>query len=183
MNQVDASEIWKDVEGYEGYYQVSDRGRVRSVDRIVAHPLTGHRRMKAKVLKLIKKSIGYYAVNFNREGKLEQVLVHRLVLSAFVGPSPGGHVCNHIDGDKTNNCPKNLEWVTHNENTRHAHAIGLINTRGEANPQSKLTQDQVQKIRKLYASGEYLQREIGEMFGVTKHTVSAIVRGKNWAHV
>lgn len=113
------SEVWKDVKGYEGYYQVSNKGRVRSVDRIIKMgKITG--KVKGKILKIQNDGHGYGQVSLSREGKYKSYKVHRLVAEHFV-PNPNNlkHV-NHIDGDKTNNNADNLEWVTQKENNQHA---------------------------------------------------------------
>lgn len=108
----DQIERWRAVPGYEGSYEVSDLGRVRSVDRITTH---GHRR-RGVVLKPIPHERGYPMVNLWRGNVQRMQLVHRLVLLAFVGPAPSGHETLHGDGDTTNAALSNLSWGTHSEN-------------------------------------------------------------------
>ena len=176
-----AREIWKWVVGYEGYYQVSNCGNVRSVDRVIEYSTGQIRQHRGQVLKRRLDGGGYPHVSLYDSGQEWDAKTHRLVLETFVSPSPEGHECNHIDGDKLNNRIENLEWVTPGENNRHAYENGLNQNAGEGHCWAKLTAHQVREIRQLYATGNYYQREIGAMFGVASTTVSRIVAGKRWA--
>lgn len=100
------TENWKDIVGYEGLYQVSDQGRIKSLRKgIILKP------------QLIKKT-GYYVVYLCKDGKMETRTVHRLVASAFIlNPNPSLYTdCDHIDEDKSNNKASNLQWITHKDN-------------------------------------------------------------------
>lgn len=110
-------EEWKPIPGYEGYYEVSSHGRVRSLDREV-HTKNGQaRRRKGRLKKPSRRANGYPQTLLCREGKRKNKYVHRLVLEGFVGPCPDGMECLHIDGNKTNNHVDNLRWGTGSENT------------------------------------------------------------------
>lgn len=98
-------EIWKDIKGYEGLYQVSNLGRVRS---------------KTKLLHLNTNTYGYKHVTLSKGNVKKTILVHRLVASSFIENPIGLPQINHKDGDKSNNTVGNLEWVTQGENNRHA---------------------------------------------------------------
>lgn len=117
-------EIWKDVVGFEGYYEVSNLGRVRSVDRVILRNNGNPLPIKGKMLKLQQKSNGRIYANLSKEGQPYCKTVHRLVMTAFV-PNPENlpHI-NHKDEDTTNNNLENLEWCTeeynHNYGTRNA---------------------------------------------------------------
>lgn len=102
---------------------------------------------------------------------------HRLVWQHFFGDIPDGLCINHKNGIKHDNHPDNLEIVTYSENAKHAYRTGLSDEHGEKNPAAKLSDDDVAKIRKMYATGEYTQQEVGNMFGVAFQTISKIVRG------
>ena len=111
-----AAETWKPVVGFEGYYEVSDRGRVRSVDRLVNRRGGTKSLRRGRMLKLSSYSNGYLKVSLAKEGKQTYHLVHRLVASAFI-PNPNNYPCvNHIDENKKNNKAVNLEWCTHSYN-------------------------------------------------------------------
>lgn len=107
-------EVWKDIVGYEGKYQVSNMGRVKSlVDR--------WGRKREMILKLsVNNKNGYVQVNLHKDSKQKTYRVHKLVALAFVDGYEEGLVVNHIDEDKTNNCAWNLEWVTYKENSIHS---------------------------------------------------------------
>lgn len=120
-------EIWKDIKGYEGLYQISSRGRVRSLDRDIEQISRGgnpyKRRMKGMLIKPGILNSGYEVVWLQKEGISEALTVHRLVAKAFI-PNPNDkNDVNHLDGDKTNNELSNLEWVTRSENIKHSHRI------------------------------------------------------------
>lgn len=100
----DENEVWKDVRGYEGLYQVSNFGRVKNRNRL---------------LKLQTKRDGYVGVALFKDGHRKDKLVHRLVAKAFIENAKGKLEVNHKDGVRTNNCVSNLEWCTRSENMRH----------------------------------------------------------------
>ena len=109
-------EQWKDIEGFEGYYQVSNIGRIRSLDREVRHSKNGTLTLKGKVLKGVMDKDGYLLVHLSKEGKKKMFKVHRLVYSAFNGEIPSRMQVNHIDEDKMNNKLENLNLMTCKEN-------------------------------------------------------------------
>jgi hypothetical protein len=118
-------EVWKDVPEYKGLYQVSNLGRVKSLDRIV---INGGKRnkLKSKLLKPSCSGNGYPSVNFWMNRKYKTKLVHRLVAILFIeNPKNKPHI-NHINGIKTDFSITNLEWCTHKENCIHAAKIGLL---------------------------------------------------------
>lgn len=133
-------EIWKDVEGYEGLYQVSNLGNVKSLS-------FGARNIRKsnvhKLLKLSPTNCGYYKVQLYKNGKSKMLYVHRLVATAFIPNPDKKPQINHIDGNKANNASYNLEWATSSENMRHAINHGLRNPSpmtgrtGSDNPNSK----------------------------------------------
>lgn len=116
------SEVWKPIKGYEGFYEVSDHGRVRSLTRLintpVPHMLTMFKKeQKGKIIKpYISKTTGYMYVSLWKNGKREKYTVHRLVANAFLPIDPERNLVNHLDYDRQNNCVENLEWATAKEN-------------------------------------------------------------------
>lgn len=108
----DQIERWIAVDGYEDAYEVSDLGRVRSLNRLTRH---GHKR-RGRVLRPIRHERGYLLVNLWRDNASRMHLVHRLVLSAFVGHAPTGAEARHLDGDAGNAALVNLSWGTHSDN-------------------------------------------------------------------
>ena len=121
-------EQWRDIEEFKGLYQVSNLGRVRSLDAIInckgAKNIDSHLR-KGKVLKQIINTKGYYYVNLSKNSKVKNLRVHRLVALAFID-NPNNHkLINHKDGNKLNNNVENLEWCDYSYNLKEAHRLGL----------------------------------------------------------
>lgn len=121
-------EYWKPVVGYEGYYEVSSYGRVRSVDH---YSRTGikhseKRLVKGQMLRLNKKRTGYLCVDLCKENKTKTTQVHRLVATAFIEKPEGKNVVNHKNLVKSDNRVENLEWVTYKENSMHASKNGVM---------------------------------------------------------
>lgn len=115
-----SNEEWRAVVGYEGYYEVSNRGRLRSLDRVVKYKNGIERRYKGKILKLGKHKFGYLKVELHKDGKISHTNIHRLMLESFTGPCPDGMEACHNDGNPTNNTIENLRWGTRSENRQDA---------------------------------------------------------------
>ena len=129
-------EIWKDIEGYEGYYQISNTGRVKSLERDIFSATTGekinHRYEHIKAP--VNNTDGYPSIKLCVNGVNKTIAIHRLVAQAFV-PNPDGKLeVNHIDMDRTNNNSDNLEWVSHEENVAHSVKYGKYKHYGSDNP-------------------------------------------------
>ena len=114
--------MWKPVKDYEGLYEVSSSGEVRSKDREIATAIRHNqsRIARGRLLKQNRKRNGYMTVDLAKNGKVKTTLVHRIVAEAFLPPVPGCEYVNHKDGVKTNNSASNLEWVTSSRNRQHA---------------------------------------------------------------
>ena len=119
--KMEQHEIWKPVSGYEGLYEVSDTGKIRSLERITVVGLRG----VGRELRQYLTPYGYLEVSLSKKGKVSHKRVHRLVADAFCQKLDGQDEVNHIDGDKKNNNASNLEWCTRRENTIHAYRNGL----------------------------------------------------------
>lgn len=119
-------EIWKDIIGYEGLYQVSNLGKIRSFDRPIR---TGKgnatRRIHGRIHKQTIDAWGYSCVSLNKQGVGKKSKVHRIVAIAFIPNPENKRGVNHIDGDKQNNQVTNLEWATIKENNDHAIESGI----------------------------------------------------------
>ena len=163
-------EIWKDVVGFEGIYQVSNLGKVKSL-----------KFGKEKYLSITKSSIGYLNTKLQLNKKNKSFLVHRLVAETFIKNEFNKPCVNHINGIKTDNRIENLEWCTHKENTEHSLKNDLIKT-GCNHKQSKLSLKDIEYIRKNYKekdkkNGGY---KLAEMFGVSRNCISNVVKNKTY---
>ncbi len=120
-------EIWEDVVGFEGFYQVSNIGRVKSIERYVNAPVKGYNSLKnSKMLKPGVNTSGYLHVALYKYNIKSYHKVHRLVAKAFIENIENKSDVNHKDGNKLNNNINNLEWNTHLENMQHAKKNGLV---------------------------------------------------------
>lgn len=124
---------------------------------------------------------GYWIYQPRINGRRYILSVHRVVAYSLWGDDILNYQVNHINGDKQNNSPSNLELVTSGENTRHAFRLGLMHpAKGEKHGHTTLTKDQVNEIRCLYSSSNCSQAELSKMFGVSQRTISNIVRHVTW---
>jgi hypothetical protein len=121
-------EVWADIEGFEGYYQVSNLGNIRSLDRTIIQSNGQVRHFNGRVLKQKLDRYGYAVVMLRKrtEGVRKSATVHRLVAEAFIPNPDNKPTVNHKNGNKADNSAQNLEWSTRQENTAHAIRTGLI---------------------------------------------------------
>ncbi len=170
-------EVWQPVPGYEGLYEVSDHGRIRS--------LPGERWNGAAWIKktgCIRKTPigahGYPTVDLKHNGKRKTFTVHTLVLTAFIGPRPAGQECRHLNGNRADSRLCNLGWGTPAQNDDDRKRHGTF-TQGETHGNAKLTEHDVRLIKAMQGT----QASIANRFAVSKSLISMIKSGKRWAHV
>lgn len=174
-------EVWKQVADYEGKYEVSNLGRVRSLARLSKTKGGAFRGTPARILAIHSNGGGYQHVRLGKDGSLTTMLVHLLVLEAFSGLKPQGMEARHLDGVRSNNNVLNLAWGTRLENAadRVAHGTAPV---GAKNPRSKLDDEQVLEIFERCAAGEPFAA-IACDYGVSDITVSHIFCGRTWGHI
>lgn len=167
-------EDWVPIQGFEGLYAVSDYGRIRRL-------VSGTNTYAGKVLSpIINRKTGYPYVKLVKNGKTHKAKLHLTVAQAFLDPpSDPNFIVNHIDGNKLNAHVKNLEWISRSENTKHAIKLGLQPLcYAEKNGMSKLSNEQVEEIKRLYATKEYTQQQLADKFELSKTYVNYLLNGK-----
>jgi hypothetical protein len=179
-------ERWLPIPGFPGY-DVSDQGRVRSYRRKIGRTGGGYEWILDNYPQTIcnprPDKDGYLYITLRAGNNKSTRRIHRLVLETFVGQRPPGLQCRHRDGIRAHNFLINLTWGTPKENSADTKLHGNTpNQRGMNGPAAKLTDDQVLKIRELYAHGHF-QKDIGKMFGICQPTVHKIVHRQRWTHI
>ncbi len=172
-------EIWKDINGYEGIYQVSNYGRVKSLDRFVNGSHNNLKPVKGKILKAEKTKWGYLQVSLCRAGlKHQRYKVHRLVADAFIPNPQNLPQVNHKDEDKTNNRLDNLEWCDGFYNQRY----GTCSERKHI----KLTNHPLKsiKVEQLTKDGEHIEyypsaKEAARQTGISQGNISCVCCGRH----
>lgn len=176
-------EEWKSIQETNDY-EISNYGRVRSKERIAVKSNGLKHPVKEKILKPGLDNSGYYRCSLMINNKLVTFKVHRLVAKAFCqGFSESRNEVNHINGIKSDNNYKNLEWVNRSENCKHSFDIGIQKPkRGMLNGHSKLKDSDIPKIRQMFKEG-MSSREIARIFKMEKSIFLDIRNGKSWSHV
>ena len=174
-------ETWRAIPGYEGVYEVSDRGRVRSLARVVVRRNGRQQTLPARVLAGKITEWGYRVYHLRSRDKQGRIWPgHRAVLEAFVGPRPPGMECRHLDGDPATNRLVNLVWGTHVANVRDTTIHGTDRkTFGEAHPKAKLTEAAVREIRAAHAT----ELVLAKRYKVDQATIHRVRTRRSWRHV
>jgi hypothetical protein len=152
-------EIWKDIDGYDSAYQVSNLGRIKSIERIVKDSIGRTRKLKEKYIKT--HLFGeYLGVNLRINNEYKQISIHRAIATAFIPNLENKPEVNHIDGNKLNNSIDNLEWVTYSENIIHAYKSGLRSKKHAENlwKYRKNTYVHTQKVVVAYENGVEIKK-------------------------
>ena len=183
-------EEWRPVLGYEGLYEVSDQGRVRSLDRALRDKNGLLKRFKGKILSISirKNKYGQYAIVglplLDGDRNRTRYVAH-LVLESFDCARPAGMECCHCDGNSLNNKIDNLRWGTPRENTNDKYKHGTI-LWGSKNHQARLTEAQVLEIREKYirySKTKSNSRQLAEEYGVDMQAIGKIIRRERWNHI
>jgi len=170
-------EIWKDIEGYEGLYQVSNMGRVRSLDRKVATAYSAIRTFKGKILAPWTDRYGYLHVNLWSERKMKSKTVHRLVAGAFISNPDNMPEVNHKDEDKQNNRADNLEWCDTRYNINYGNRSHKVSQTRISNAILGL------RVEQLTMDGQHVRtfdsiREASRVSGADKSVIVRVCKGR-----
>ena len=165
------SEVWRDINEYEGYYQVSNMGRVKSLERKIPHWRGGERIQKERILKPITDHYGYQVVNLYAGGKPKKHKVHRLVCQSFHDNPDNKSQVNHLNENKTDNRACNLEWSTAKENNNHGTRTER-SAKALSKPVAQYTRDG--ELIKIWPSAREAERQAG----FRHNTISNAANGK-----
>lgn len=180
-------EEWKSATGYDGFYEVSNLGRIRSHRRYTRCVSKAGREFQklqgGGLMKLVEHNGGYLSVVFSAEGVRKSFLAHRVVAEAFI-PNPNNLPwINHKDANKRNNAVDNLEWCTAQENYQHAAMLGLLPPKfGSEKGTAKLNEEVVFVIKKMIKLG-FTNKRLAEIFEVSTAPISYIRNNQAWTHV
>ncbi|TXH18756.1 MAG: hypothetical protein E6R03_01630 [Hyphomicrobiaceae bacterium] len=171
-------ELWRPVPRWEGLYEVSTRGRVRSLPRIGKLPTGQATKIPGRILRQRIGRREYLVVWLCRQDRGQNRRTHRLVAEAFLGllPDQRSVEVNHIDGRRQNNRLENLELIDGHGNQVHALENGLHNS-------AKLSAQKVRELRALYFVERYSVAHLAKQFGILPRAVTAVLRGKTWTWV
>jgi len=177
------NEEWRNIEGYEGYYQVSNEGRVKSLERFIDTTANGTPclyTVREKILKFGRYAKnGYLNVHLSKYGKSEVISVHRLVARAFLGERQKGLDICHCDGNPKNNNIENLRYDSHKNNSADMKIHGTL-MKGEKNPNNKYTIEQAEMVKQLLLNEALSIKKISEITNVKTFVVICINNGKSW---
>lgn len=164
------NELWQWIAGFEGLYEISSKGAIRSYCR--AEP---------KTLNPAHANNGYLQVNLCKSGQRHARHVHVLVAATFLGERRAGFDVSHLNGDKADNRVENLTYESHSQNCarRREHGTAYLPA-GELHHNAKLTRDAVSRIFEMRAQGCY-QKDIARAFGVTQSNISRVLSGRQWS--
>lgn len=162
-------EIWKDIDGYEGIYQVSSLGRIKSFSMV----------NKGKIRKPNVDRYGYVHVNLSKDGKVKNPTIHRLVAFAFLKEHAENKFINHKDGNKSNNSIENLEWCSHKENISHAHGLCLYDSiKGENSKVCKYSDDLIIKLKNIAKDNPHKTvKSIADKLGINASYARLVLSG------
>lgn len=178
----DMKEIWKDIKGFEGYYQVSNLGRVKRCERL---KINGHyKNINEMILKGTSDKDGYIVINLYKNSKYKGFKVHRLVAYHFLKNLKSKPQVNHKNLIKSDNRVENLEWCTNSENMQHArkHKKFNIDRKGAKNINSKLNDQIVYNIKKDLNKGLRV-KDVAKKYNTTPNIITKIKNKKTWNHI
>lgn len=164
---INYEEIWKDVVGYEGVYQVSNLGRLRS---------------RFKIRKPVKRKDGYWHSKLRINGVEKMKLIHRLVAEAFLEATSDQTEVNHKDGNRANTRLENLEWVTRSENLKHSFKFLGKSNLGVKNPRNKILESDIKLIR-TFRNNKASREFFSKMHNILPSSVRGIINRHTWKHL
>jgi hypothetical protein len=171
---------WKDIRGYEGLYQISNTGLIKSLPKSWISGKNKVTRVKPEtILKTCLVGNGYQSVTLSNN-RISKFYVHKLVISHFKDNPLNLKEINHIDGNKLNNQIDNLEYCTSSYNKQHAWDNNLRTFSFKNHAKAKLSNEIAEKIRKEYQTGKFTQRDLAKKYDIVVSGINQIIKNKNW---
>lgn len=175
--------IWKDVVGYEGLYEISSLGDIKSLKRYCKSK-TGFRVVPEKILKPKIDKYGYLVLHISKNNVRWNITIHRLVAIAFLPNINNYPQINHKDGNKLNNVVENLEWCSASYNVQHSFDNKLnIPIKGSKRAFSKMTEEKVIEVRYRYKNEDISLKNLSKSYNISTQTLHSIITKKTWKHV
>ena len=182
MEEIKVGEIWKDIPNYEGYYQVSNLGRIKSIKRKVKYQ-NSFRNVKEKIKGTFIGKQGYERVELSKNKINKKYNVHRIVANVFIPNPLNKETVNHINGIKTDNRVENLEWATKSENILHAYKTGLSKNSEKQRNAVKLycKENKIKPIIQLDLDGNFIKEwksatEVMNVLNINRKSISNCIR-------
>ncbi len=175
-----ANEEWRPVLEYEGFYEVSSLGRIRSLDRFVTSRDDRNKPVEGRIMKQTVDADGYMKISISKNGAKFYTGIHRLMAFAFLDGYEEGFVVDHIDGSKTNNVLSNLEWVTVYENT--IRGFATICRLSLPFHRAAFTRQCAEEIRMLHNDRGYSQKDLSKEFMVCPTTINNVIHKLKYAY-
>ena len=175
------NEKWLPVVGYEGLYEISDLGQVKSLARKVKAKTNVIRNVPTKIMRQIVNKNGYMSVNLSGIGPQWRVSTHIILARAFLGPRPQGFEVAHEDGNRTNCRLSNLSYKTPLENMKDKRKHGTHHF-GETVNGAVLTEQEIHEIRVFRFSGKMI-KHIQQIYGTTQSNITALCQGRSWSYL
>lgn len=169
----ETQELWKPIKGFEGRYEISNTGRVKSLARMRKSARGGMAPLPERILKLKIDKNGYVCVHLRADEITKYPHIHRLVAEAFIENTDNKPTVNHKDGNKQSNTVQNLEWSTHSEQTNHALNEGLMKLRGSPKFSKKFKQE----IHEYYKETGCSIMDLVRKFGISERTAGRAAKG------
>ena len=164
-------EIWKPVVGYEGLYEINNKGEIKTIK-------------SGRIIKYFKNKDGYLSCKLSKKSKTKTYLVHRLVAQAFIPNPENKPYVNHKDSNRLNNTLNNVEWCTPLENVKHMIISGRSTyKKGSNNINSKLDENIVISILNIYKNKNVTQRFLSKKYDVSLSAINSVINRKTWKHV
>lgn len=161
--------MWKQIEDYD--YEINPEGIVRRIS-------------SKRIKKSFKRPDGYIGIQlYKSKTEIKNFQLHRLIAIAFIDKPENKDVINHKDSNRGNNSLDNLEWVTKEENDKHAYEFGNASSKGSKNGFSILTEEQVLEIRKKRTENKLTYQKLAEMYNVSYGCIAGIIQRVNWKHI